>query len=312
MINLQKNVLLKNYSNYKIGGPAKYFVEVASVEELKEILQLARSLVQDKIAILGQGTKVLISDEGFDGLVIFNKITGIEKIKDGFKIGSGMLVEDLLNYCIKNSLSGFEWSGGLPGTIGGAVRGNAGSFEGETKDNIVEVEALDLKNLNEKVRNNIECNFGYRDSIFKSGSGKNEFIVYVTLKLIPGNQEKIKEKIKEKIDYRKNHQPLEYPSIGSTFKNIPFDSLSKDLQKKFAEIIKNDPFPVIPATKLLALSGLKGRRVGGAMISDKHPNFILNVDKATASDVRALIEIAKKAVKEKFKISLKEEIVYLN
>jgi UDP-N-acetylmuramate dehydrogenase len=308
-MNLQKNVLLKNYSNYKIGGTAKFFAEVGSSEELKEILSSTKG---EKIFVLGGGTKVLIKDEGFDGLIILNKIEGIEKEGDGLKVGSGTLTKDILDYCIENSLSGLEWAGGLPGTIGGAVRGNAGSFKGEIKDNVIEVESLDLKTLDEKIRNNAQCKFGYRDSIFKSGEGTYEFITHVTLGLIPGDKEEIKVKIQQKIDYRHNRQAMEYPSVGSIFKNIPLDSLSTDLQKQFSEFVKVDPFPIIPVTKLLAACGLEGKRIGGAMISDKHPNFIVNVDNATEKDVKALIEIAKQAVKEKYNLNLEEEVVYLN
>jgi UDP-N-acetylmuramate dehydrogenase len=306
----KKNVLLKNYNHYKIGGAAKFFVEISSVDELKEVLRLARSLAQDKIAILAGGTKVLINDEGFDGLIIYNKIAGIEKLGNSLRVGSGVLTKDLLEYCIKNSLSGLEWAGGLPGTIGGAVRGNAGSFGSETKDNVIEVESLDLKTLEEKIRNNVQCEFGYRNSIFKSKK-LPEFITYVTLKLMPGDKEKIKEAIQQKIDYRNIHQPMDVPSIGSTFKNIPLNSLSTKLQQEFSAIIKNDPFPVVPVTKLLSLAGLKGRRVGGAMISDLHPNFIVNIDNAKARDIKELIKIAKKAVKEKYGVTLEEEIVRL-
>jgi len=307
-MNLQKNVLLKNYSNYKIGGSAKLFVEVTSVNELREAL----SLNQDqKVYILGGGTKVLISDEGFDGLVIYNKISGIEKEGEAIRVGSGVLTKDLLKYCVENSLSGLEWAGGLPGTIGGAVRGNAGSFGGETKDSVIKVESLNLKTLEEKSRDNTECQFGYRTSIFKS-QNLSEFITFVTLKLVPGDKDKISQAIQEKIDYRNIHQPLKYPSLGSTFKNIPFSSLSEELQKEFSGIVKNDPFPVILVTKLLALAGLNGRRVGGAEISDMHPNFILNIDNAKAQDVKALIEIAKKAIKDKYNIFLEEEVIYLN
>ena len=208
-------------------------------------------------------------------------------------------------------MSGLEWAGGLPGTIAGAVRGNAGAFKGETKDNVVEVESLGLENLNEKIRNNAQCQFGYRNSIFKSGEGLDEFITHVVLELTLGDQEEIKEKIKQKIDYRNNRHPMNYPSLGSTFKNISLDSLSPGLQKEFAEIVKIDPFPIVPTTKLLALCGLKGKRVGGAMISDKHPNFIVNIDNATAKDVKALIEIAKQIIREKYNLSLEEEIIYL-
>jgi len=309
---LQENVLLKNYTNYKIGGPAKLFAEVTSVTELKEVIQFAKSLAQDKIVILGGGTKVLINDNGFDGLIIYNKIGGILQLRSGkVNVGSGVLVGDLLKYCIENSLSGLEWAGGLPGTIGGAVRGNAGSFGGETKDSVVKVESLGIEALEEKTRDNAGCEFGYRNSIFKS---KNlpEFITYVTLKMVPGDKDKIRQAIQEKIDYRNIHQPMDLPSIGSTFKNIPLNSLSPELQKEFSVIVKNDPFPVIPVTKLLALAGLKGRRVGGAMISEKHPNFIVNIDDAKAQDVEELIKIAKETIKEKYKITLEEEIVYLN
>lgn len=320
MINFQQNIPLKNYSNYKIGGSARLFAEVESTEELKEILRLAKSSAVDNIAILGSGTNVLISDEGFDGLVILNKIGGIVEGEGGnLTIGSGTLVRDLLEYCTENALTGLEWAGGLPGTIGGAVRGNAGAFKGEIKDIVVEVESLDLKTasntadaLGEKIRNNTQCQFAYRNSIFKSGDGVNEFITHVTLVLTLGDKKEIEEKIQQKIDYRNNRHPMEYPSLGSTFKNIPLDSLSHELQKEFSSFVKTDPFPIVPTTKLLALCDLKGKRLGGAMISDKHPNFIVNIDNANAGDVKSLIEIAKQAVKEKYGIILEEEIVYLN
>jgi len=311
-MNFQENVFLKNYSNYKIGGPAKFFVEISSVEELKKALELAKSNALDRIAILGGGTNVLINDEGFNGLVIYNKIGGIKRQGSNLKVGSGVLIKDLLDYCIENSLAGLEWAGGLPGTIGGAVRGNAGSFGGETKNNVIEVRSLNLRTLSGKIRNNLQCQFAYRDSIFKSGVADAEFITSVTLKLTLGDKEEIKKRIAQKIDYRGSHQPLNYPSIGSTFKNVPLDSLPKNLQKKFSSVVKNDPFLVVPVTKLLAWCGLKGKRAGGAMISEKHPNFIVNVNNATAKDVKALIEIAKEAVRKRYNLILQEEIIYLD
>jgi UDP-N-acetylmuramate dehydrogenase len=128
---------------------------------------------------------------------------------------------------------------------------------------------------------------------------------------MPGDKEKIKEAIQQKIDYRNIHQPMDVPSIGSTFKNIPLNSLSTKLQQEFSAIVKNDPFLVVPVTKLLSLAGLKGRKVGGAMISDLHPNFIVNIDNAKAQDIKELIKIAKETVKEKYGITLEEEIVHL-
>lgn len=304
----QENVPLKNYSNYKIGGPAKLFVEVTLVDELIEALKSAKD---EKVYILGRGTNLLISDTGFDGLIIHNRIEGIERDGDNLRVGSGALIKDLLDYCLENSLSGLEWAGGLPGTVGGAVRGNAGAFKGETKDSVLGVESLDMLSLEQKVRANRECNFGYRSSIFKTGEGKNEFITHVVLGLKVGNREEIEEKIAQKIEYRNNRHPMNYPSIGSTFKNIPLASLSEDLQKEFAAIVKVDPFSMVLTTKLLDQCNLRGIRVGGAMISEKHPNFIVNVDNAKAEDVKALIEIARQAVKEKYNLNLEEEIIYL-
>lgn len=310
-MNFQRNVLLKNYSSYKIGGLARLFVEVETTDELRDVLRSAEQNQDLRVFIIGGGTNVLIGDKGFDGLVIHNKIQGINRENNDLVIGSGVMIENLLSFCIDNSLSGLEWAGGLPGTIGGAIRGNAGAFKGEIKDSVISVTSLDLKSLNGKTRNNTQCQFSYRDSVFKSGEGSGEIITCVVFNLKPGNKENIQKAIQEKIDYRNNKHPMNYPNIGSTFKNIPLDLLSEKLQKEFSSYVKTDPFPIVPTAKLLALSGLKGRRVGGAMISDKHPNFIVNLDNATAEDVKALIQIARQAIKEKYGINLEEEIIYL-
>lgn len=304
-MNLQQNVSLKEYGSYKIGGLAKSFIQISSSDELKEI-GLSKF---PKIFILGGGTNLLISDEGFDGLVVLNKIGGID-VQDGLvHAGSGVLVSELLDFCVENSLSGLEWAGGLPGTIGGAVRGNAGAFGGEIKDSIYGVESYDLGSKETKRRKNEECNFGYRWSVFKENP--NEIVTKVALKLTTRDKEQIKKSIQEKIDYRNLKHPMEYPNIGSTFKNIPVDKITDGQKAEFSAFIKNDPFPVVATTKLLALAGLKGQREGGAQISEKHPNFIVNLGNAKASDIRKLIELAKETVKEKWGIELEEEITYL-
>ena len=311
MIQIKKDVLLSNFSNYKIGGPARLFVEVGSVEELKETLRLAKSLAQGKIAILGGGTNLLIADSGFDGLVIHNKIGGIERIGNDLRVGSGVMVKDLLSFCIENSLSGLEWAGGLPGTVGGAVWGNAGAFGGEIKDSVSEVRSLDIVACQEKTKANRECNFGYRSSVFKNGERKEEFITSVTFSLKGGKKEEIQKAIQEKIDYRNNKHPMNYPNIGSIFKNISFESLAPTLKEEFRQYVKNDPFPVVPTAKIIFLAGLKGKRIGGAMVSQKHTNFIVNFDNAKAEDVKHLIALEKKVIKDKFGITIEEEIIYL-
>lgn len=331
---IQNNVSLKNYSNFKIGGNAKYFFEIKSTEDLIRGLKLwkkiAKKLPKDeqKVFILGGGTNLLVSDNGFAGLVIHNNIKFIEE-KDGLVlVGAGVLVKDLLDFCIENSWSGLEWVGGLPGTVGGAIRGNAGAFGREMKDVIVNVASIvntadEKGNLEIKTRNNEECSFGYRTSIFKNQEGLHdsltrsdlvkdrEIILTGVFKLTKGEKKKIEKEIEEKKTYRKNRHPLEYPNIGSIFKNIPLQNVPRKLAEEFKNSIKNDPFPILPTAKLLSVTGLKGKRMRDAQVSEKHPNFIINLGKAKSEDVKKLIGIVKKTIKEKFGITLEEEITIL-
>lgn len=308
---IQKDVLLKNYSNYKIGGLAAYFLEVKSTEELKEGLKEWKSIISEfkQIFILGGGTNILFGDSGYSGLVIRCEIKGIKLGGEKIKVGAGILISELLDFCIENSFSGFEWAGGLPGTIGGALRGNAGAFGGETKDCVVEVKSLNIDTLEEFTKGNTDCLFGYRDSYFKTDKGSREMISEVTLALKNKDKKEIKKLIEEKIEYRRERHPLEYPNIGSIFKNIELTKIPGSLKDEFGKNIKTDPIPVIPAARIINLSGLKGQRIGGAQFSEKHPNFIVNIGNAKASDVKTLIEMAKEVVFKKFKIQLEEEIM---
>ncbi len=307
---IQTNVLLKKHSNFKIGGPASFFYEFKSEESLKEALTEWQNLKKDlPIFILGKGTNILFNDDGYDGLVLKDSINFIKREGNILEVGSGTLVSELVGYCLQNSLSGFEWAGGLPGTVGGGVRGNAGAFLGEMKDSLVEVTSIDVKTLKIKIRNNTDCKFSYRQSVFKKGNGENEIILSVKFKLEKGNREEIKKKTQEKIDYRIDRHPLDLPNIGSTFKNVDVKSISRKVLKEFEASIKPDPFPVLPVAKLLVGADFKGREIGGAKFSERHPNFIVNFNNAKARDVRALIDLAKKEIKEKYDISLEEEIM---
>jgi len=308
---LKRNVSLKDFSNYKIGGNAAYFLEVSSKNDLiKGIKQFRGENPNGKIFILGGATNILIRDEGIDGLAIHNNILGIERNGDNLTAGSMESMVNVNRKAIEESLSGLEWSGGLPGSIGGAVRGNAGAFGGEMKDSVSKVESVDLTTLEEKIRDNVHCEFGYRTSIFKT-QGTPEFIISVTVSLTLGDKKQIKQATLEKIEYRKAKHPLEYPSAGSVFKNVSLSQIPQQLKEQWKEHIKNDPFPVIPAAVIIALAGLSGIRSGDALLSEKHTNFIVNLGNAKATDVKAVIEIIKKTVREKFGIQLEEEIIYL-
>lgn len=316
-----QNVSLKDVSHYKIGGTAKYFFKAKNTDEIKKAVDLARD-INERIFILGGGTNVLINDDGFDGLVLRPDLKKIEFDGESVRVGAGVLMNNLIDLLIEKNFSGLEWAAGLPGTVGGATRGNAGAFGGEMKDAVSKVISLDTSSSSLKIieRNLEDCFFDYRSSIFKNqffGKSKTgEIILEVIFNVKKGDSLEIRETTERNINYRRDKHPLEYPSLGSSFKNIPLLNIGNDNEKLNSDIlkifpIKNDPFPVIPAAYLISECGLKGVSCGGAMISSKHPNFIVNTLDATAKEVVNLIELAKNEVKKKFNLELKEEIEYL-
>jgi len=255
---VKKNVLLKNYTTFRIGGPAKYFFVAKTKENLIKVILVAKKL-RLPFFILGGGSNLLVSNKGFDGLVI--------------KFG-----QPLSNYVSR----GLEWAAGIPGTIEGAVYGNAGAFCKSMKDAVESVEVFDTKTGKIEIFKNKGCQFGYRDSIFK----KKKNLIILSVEIKPGKSNP--EKIKEYLDYRKQRHPR-LPSAGSVFKNIG----------------------ATPAAILIHRAGLTGKKIGKAQISEKHSNFIVNLGAASAKDVKKLINLAKKSVKKKFGIVLEEEIQFL-
>ena len=301
----EEAVDLKRFSNYRIGGPARYFKRARTVKELIEAIEWAGEK-KIPIYILGGGTNILWGDRGFDGLVIKLDFDSIEVNGSRVTAGASVLMSTLVQATIGRGLSGLSWAGGLPGTFGGAIYGNAGAFGGEIKDIVRKVVSLDMETLKLKERSNTECQFRYRNSIFKVEG--REIILQGTVELTPGNKRILYENVVAKMNYRGKRHPLEHPNIGSIFKNVPVGELDKELAEPHRQVIKTDPFPVIPAAYLIDKAGLRGMSFGGAMVSPRHPNFIVNVLDAKASDVVALIELVKEKVKEKFNIQLEEEV----
>jgi len=305
MLKIKEKIPLKEYTTFKIGGPARYFFVAKSKEDLKNAILWAKKK-KLPFFILGAGSNVLFSDNGFKGLIIKLQNTQYKIRNTKIVAEVGVPLQKLVLETAKKGLSGLENLAGIPGTLGGAIWGNAGAFGGEIKDVVKEVEILRINGLTswriEKLKNK-DCKFGYRDSIFKRK--KNWIILGATLKLKKGNKKEIEEKIKEILRLRKEKQPLEFPSAGSVFKNVPIEKVSKRIREKFKEKIKNG---FLPAGVLIEAAGLKGFQIGGAKISEKHANFIVSVGNAKASDVKELMEKIKKEIKKKFKIQLEEEI----
>ena len=336
-IKIQKNISLSKYTSFKIGGPAKYFCVAENVDEIQEALEFAGEN-KLKVFILGGGSNLLISDEGFDGLVIriMNQELRIEN--NEIFIDSGLSLAKLVSESVKNNFTGLEWAAGIPGTVGGAIVNNAGAFGKCMRDVVESVEicwlhcphrsgavepkceplALGLhsptgqwsQQLFKKLKNK-QCQFSYRNSIFKKE--KKYIILSVALKLEKGNQEKSKEIITEILKSRKEKQPLEYPSAGSVFKNpVVDDNHLAKLKKEFPELIKIAKTNIIPAGWLIEqIDELKNKKIGGAMISEKHCNFIVNFNNAKAEDVIILISMIKQKVRSHFGIQLKEEVEYV-
>lgn len=279
------NELMKKHSTFKIGGPAECLIKVEKKEELKEILSLAKRH-NIPLAILGNGSNILVSDKGIPGITIIIKIEGFKIIEENENIkiivGAGEKIAKLGRIFLQKEIAGFEEISGIPGTIGGAVRMNAGAHGKEMKDIVKKVKCIDY-NGNEKVFSNEEMQFSYRKSRIKE---EKYIVTEVELELQKGKKEEINKKMEEYKKYRKEKQPIEFPSAGSTFK-------------------RGDDFIT---AKLIEEAGLKGYSIGDAEVSTKHSGFIINKGKATANDVLQLVEYVKEKVYEKFKKKIELEI----
>ncbi len=325
-----KNIPLKKYTSFKIGGQTKYFFEA---KNLKSLVGTVKKAKQKKIPIfiLGGGTKLLVSDKGFKGLVIKIKNTRFKLQKNKIISEAGVDLNKLVSASIKSGLTGLEWAIGIPGAIGGAVCGNCGAFGSSISESVKNVTVLNPDNLKIKKYANKECQFRYRGSVFSastkdrlapnwkdgpvSGGKQNQKLIILSaeLRLKKGTPKKIAKTIKE---YKKRRQERipPYPSAGSVFKNYELKSVNYEddpLVKKFPELKKEIKGGKIPVACLIEKCGLKGKQIGGAKISEQQANIIVNFNKAKEKDVSSLIDLAKKQVKKKFGVNLKEEIIRL-
>ncbi len=283
--NFKVNEPLSRYTTSRLGGPAEGLIEVTSAAELQSVVSAARQ-VNVPVLILGGGANVLISDAGVRGLTIINKAKRIEFRADNVVwCESGTVLPTLARECIAHGLSGLEWAVGVPGTVGGAVVGNAGAHGRDTAADLLSATILNA--ANEVVEwSNADLQFQYRSSRIKRAAGRTQSVVLAaTFKLTPGNPAELEAKAAEYNDYRRRTQPPG-ASLGSMFKNPPGKA----------------------AGRLIDECGLKGTRIGGVEISTVHANFFVNDGRATAADVKALIDLARAKVLERFGIELELEI----
>ena len=300
---VEQGVLLKDYTSFKIGGPAKYFFKAKTNQDLIGAIKVAREL-NLPFFILGGGSNLLVSDNGFDGLVIRVSDSRLEAQNSGVVAFAGAKLINIVGLATESFLTGFEWAAGIPGTLGGAVRGNAGAF-GKFMNNVVDwVEVFDRQSLEVKKLSNQECEFGHKMSIFKKNP--NLIILSAKIKLEKRDKEKSQKQINEYLKLRKQKHPLDFPSAGCVFENY----ISKENEWR-PEFAKFKELGAIPTGFLIEQCGLKGAIIGRAQISAKHANFIVNLGGASSQNVVDLIILAKTKVKQKFNIDIKEEIQYL-
>ena len=284
---VKENVPLAPYTSARIGGPADIFVTADSAAELARIVKLLWKQ-EMPFTILGGGSNVLVSDRGVRGVVVLNRAKAVRfhsGDQPSVTVESGIVFSNLANRCASKGLGGIEWAATVPGTIGGAVYGNAGAFGGDMAGNLM---CADLLTVNGREKYSTEqMGYGYRTSVLKRGEVK-AVVLAAELSLNNSTKEEATVNIQQFGAHRKATQPPG-ASMGSMFKNLNGDY----------------------AGRLIEAAGLKGTRIGNAEVSPLHGNFFINHGATKAEDIRALIELVQKTVKEKYEVELELEIEFL-
>ncbi len=301
----KRKVSLEDYVTIRTKGIAEYFFEAETVEEIISALKAAHDM-DLPFFILGGGSNTIFPSY-YNGVVILMKMSEFEIKKESSGVyllsQAGAFLPRVARKVTEEGGVGMEWAAGVPGTIGGAIRGNAGAFDTFINSFLQKVETLNVNTFEKNYLSGKECFFNYRESIFKKR--KDLLILSAEMKFPYG--EEAKEKMEEILRYRQENHPSA-PSAGSFFKN---PQVKPDFFEKFPEMKKFKEKGFIPAAFLIEKSGMKGKSVGGAQVSTKHANFIINKGGATYEDIVKLTEEVKEKVKENFGISLKEEVEFM-
>ena len=289
--NVRTGELMKTHTTFRIGGAADYYVTPQAEKQIADVIAFLKKS-DIKYIVIGNGSNILVSDEGFRGVVVelgdgFSDYEFLQDSQDNsdevlVKASAGMKLTRLGNQLAANGIAGFEFATGIPGCIGGAVRMNAGAYGGEFKDILVSAKVIDDEGIIRELSAD-ELELGYRTSIVAKS---NMIVLEATLKLRKGEPDIIRNNISELAAKRRQKQPLEYPSAGSTFKRP---------EGYFAG-------------KLIQDAGLRGFQVGGAQVSEKHCGFVINKDHATATDILSLMEQVSDKVEAKFGVRLEPEV----
>lgn len=286
--NIRLDELMSKHTTFKVGGAADIFVTPTTIDSIKQVINLCKN-ENIEYYVIGKGSNLLVGDNGYRGVIIciYNTLDNVSVVEDNENMslvtaGAGITLSKLANVIADNELEGFEFASGIPGTLGGAVTMNAGAYGGEIKDGIVSATVMDNDgNVVTIGKDNLDLS--YRHSIVME---KKYIVLEATFRFAKGNEKAIRDKMLDLNMRRKEKQPLEYPSAGSTFKRP---------EGYFAG-------------KLIMDSGLAGYAVGGACVSTKHCGFVINKNNATANDIRKLMNNIDSIVYEKYGVHLEPEV----
>ncbi len=277
---------MSKHTTFRVGGEAACMIYVQTEEEIRKLVSYLNQIEEDYF-MLGNGSNILVGDKGYRGIIIKfgRQMEEIQVDGERMTIKAGALLPKVAVTAKEHGLTGLEFAAGIPGSIGGAIVMNAGAYDGEMKQIVESVRIID-RNGEILTLDNDAMEFGYRTSVVKD---RPYIVLEVVLRLQPGDKEAIGARMEELAALRKSKQPLEYPSAGSTFKRPEG----------------------YYAGKLIMDAGMRGYRIGGAQVSDKHCGFIVNVNKATAADIKEVIEEVQERVKKRFHVSLEPEVILL-
>ncbi|MEK7649494.1 MAG: UDP-N-acetylmuramate dehydrogenase [Patescibacteria group bacterium] len=308
---IQEGVSLKPYTYFKVGGPARFLVDAKNEEDIKEAIAFAKKQ-KVPFVILGAASNVVVADSGFPGLVIRMQMRSIERNENELTAGAGVPNAVLVARAVADGLSGLEWAIGIPGTVGGSVRGNAGCFGGEVKDVLNTVRVLNADTGKISEHDNDFCHFTYRESTFKKHP--NLIVLSATFALRPGDPEVSQRMVRHYTAGRSKSQDIGESSAGCMFKNVAWptgEAQRKHLLYLLPHLAEFNQHPTIPAGFLIDHLGLKGRAIGGVSISKKHGNYMINRGNARAEEVVMLVGLVKEYIHRKFDLHLEEEIQYI-
>ncbi len=306
MVDIRPQVALAPLTTFSIGGPAAYFAEAQNVGDIKEAYAFAKEK-NLPVVVLGGGSNIVVPDEGLEAVVLKIANRAMDCVGTTVRVAAGEVLLDLVRYAAGQGLGGLESLAGIPGTLGGAVRGNAGAFNAEIKDVLISATVFDIFLQETRVFSNAECEFAYRTSYFKTHPGL--IVLEAEFALVPSEPLESDKKIMHTLSERHKRHIQDIKSAGSFFKN---PVVARELQEVFEkEKGTESKEGRVPAGWLMDKAGLRGARVGDAVASEHHTNYFLNAGSATAREVKELASLAKEKVFKEFGVSLEEEAVVL-